>query len=107
MIRALSPAFELECATSEVQLRLLRADSVLIMNDRPHEITEASVPNGSSGMPVAAETTLSRSKRSIAAWPFCTAVVLLAALFLTINWQIAIGHRVQRWDACLFYTPAF
>ena len=77
------------------------------MNDRPHEIIEASVLNCSSGIPVAAETTLLRSKKSIAAWPFCTAAVLLAALFLTINWQIVSGHRVQIWDAWAFYTPAF
>jgi hypothetical protein len=33
--------------------------------------------------------------------------VLLAILFLTINWQIVTGHRVQIWDAWAFYTPAF
>jgi len=39
--------------------------------------------------------------------PFCAAAVFLAILFLTINWQIVSGHRVQIWDAWAFYTPAF
>src|SRR6266571_8155694 len=85
----------------------LRADSVLIMNDWPHEITGASVPRGSSGISVATETILLRSTTSIGAWPFCSAAVLLAILFSTINWQIVSGHRVQIWDAWAFYTPAF
>jgi hypothetical protein len=77
------------------------------MNDWPHEITGASVPRGGSGISVATETILLRSTTSIGAWPFCSAAVLLAILFSTINWQIVSGHRVQIWDAWAFYTPAF
>src|SRR2546427_538966 len=82
----------------------LRADSVLIMNDWPHEITGASVPRGSSGISGATETILLRSTTSIGSWPFCSAGVLLASRFSTINCQIVSGRSVLRWKSWGVYT---
>src|SRR5260370_12288394 len=77
------------------------------MNDCSREITGASVPSASTTIAVATGTIPPRPTTTIAVWPFCSAAVLLAILFLTINWQIVSGHRVQIWDAWAFYTPAF
>ncbi len=65
------------------------------------------MPSASTTIAVATGTIPPRPTTTIAVWPFCSAAVLLAILFLTINWQIVSGHRVQIWDAWAFYTPAF
>ena len=35
------------------------------------------------------------------------AALLLVAVFLINNRELLSGARVQTWDACSFYTPAF
>src|ERR1700730_14298485 len=76
------------------------------MKDCSHKITP-SAARVSSPIALATETKPPPSTSGRGVRSFLAAVVLLAILFLTINWQIVNGHRVQIWDAWAFYTPAF
>src|SRR5438445_13824324 len=76
------------------------------MKDCSHKITP-SAARFRSPIALATETKPPPSTSGRGVRPFFAAAVLLAILFLTINWQVVSGHRVQIWDAWAFYTPAF